>query len=575
MRFAGIPCLAMVGASLAWAEDAATSKTIDLSKPECWKVGETVTEHGIRTISVSTTVEIGKRSNQQDLDVQHEYTIVLRSIAIAPDGALAKAFAHIASWSTRFDQFEDESLEGALVEVGPSGWSLAKAPRQPSGAARAWLDQRFGARHQSETAVFQTPQPIAVGGSWAAETDAFADVLPNWITPPARKASARITLERLETTLDGDRAHLALAASLLFEGSVERAGTKESFEKGSRISISGRLVGVPGAYHRGGTLRTDGDIQVALSTSGARVNSTGSVTSVTTWEAGGAMPDLPVHDVAAPPQFTIARTTAWNVGDAVSEKGTTKFVLVATPVGKDGKESQGTTTTTTTTWSDVRTCTAAKDGEPTRFTVWVREWTSDDGRGTDTCLQGAHVVVDASEWTLREEDVQVSPAARRWLDLHCGSAEEVARGGGLRQEMLPLTKVAVGDAWQPDVPAVLAAIRPWTGLPLDPLPSTVSAKLVSAERTAGGAQVAIGYLVHTKIGCVGGSSSRNAEVLKGGTMQVEGTAKGIDSAWTRSGSIEDTMKGAVAVPDEDDGIRRLAFTQTRTVTRRPGGAEGQ
>ena len=119
----------------------------DLSAPEKWCVGEivTVNSHYVAKSVHARIVEDGTPQERRG-HLADDSVYVRRCDSVDAAGLPGKSLVYVKSWLHADDDNEDKSLEGALVETSPEGWSIVSHGTRPSpwgtrgsrSAARCW-----------------------------------------------------------------------------------------------------------------------------------------------------------------------------------------------------------------------------------------------------------------------------------------------------------------------------------------------------------------------------------------------------------------------------------------------------
>ena len=378
------------------------------------------------------------------------------------------------------------------------------------------------------------------------------------------------------TGADGDVVHVTRSSAASLEADpTAKGGAELKLVEPSKVELTSTLDGVPSQFHGTVAVHTKGSLEFTMQAGDRKVSVRLQIEQDIVATAGGEVPEVPAADPARP-SVRIVRSVQWKAGDTVTDSGSAILSISETPVDEKGKAGKTTGKLVTTTWSNVRRCEAADaDGVPTTFTVWVREWKSEEAGASDECLKGAVVDVTAKGWRLRAPEPKTSAAARAWLARECGSAAAVAGDDSMRAVVTPFTSVAVGESWEPDPVAASAIVRRWIGMPVDASGATASATLERSDGPEASLPVGIAYCIDGPISCVAGCSCSTSEVLEGGRFSVKGHASGVGADWTRRGTLDEQMTGSVSVQTTGDAFNRVAITQTRTRTRAPGGEVSQ
>jgi hypothetical protein len=566
--------LAIVGlAAVAAHAGEGEARRYDLSAPDKWRVGEVVTvnSHYVAKSVNARIVEDGapqeRRGHRADDSVY-----VRRCDSVDAAGLPGKSLVYVTSWLHADDDNEDKSLEGALVETSPEGWSIVSHGTRPSPYAQKWLDIQFGRTPFDPVAALdiRSGVPVAVGDSWQPKRCAMLETFVTGAPLPWRMKDAKSSVAL--TGADGDVVHVTRSSTASLEADpTAKGGAELKLVDPSKLELTSTLDGVPSQFHGTAAVHTKGSLEFTMQAGDRKVSVRLQIEQDIVATAGGEMPELPAADPAHP-AVRIARSAVWKTGETVTDGGSTILSISQTPVDAAGTAGKTTGKIVTTTWSDVRRCEEADAyGVAKRFTVWVREWKSEEGGATDECLKGAVLEVSAKGWKLRAPEPQPTAAARAWLARECGSAAVVAGDDTIRAAVTPFARVAVGESWEPDTIGASAVVRSWIGMPIDAAGATGSATLEKADGPAAAPSVAIAYCIDGPISCVAGCSCSASEVLQGGRFSIKGHTSGAGADWTRRGVLDEQMTGSVSVQAKGDAFTRVAITLTRSRSRAPGG----
>src|SRR5262245_39908338 len=162
--------LVLVGLAAAAAQAGdGEAKRYDLSAPEKWRVGEIVTVSSHRvTKSVLARITEGSAPQERRSHLADDCVYVRRCDAVDAAGLPARSLVHFTTWLHAVDDYEDKSLEGALIETSPEGWSVVSRGTRPSPYAQSWLDVEFGRPSFDPVAPLgiRPDGPVAVGDTW-------------------------------------------------------------------------------------------------------------------------------------------------------------------------------------------------------------------------------------------------------------------------------------------------------------------------------------------------------------------------------------------------------------------------
>lgn len=565
-------------AAAASADDAAPRR-YDLAVADRWETGETVTSHEKKTQSIAVVpkADDGRKVAAQQTLTSDEFTIVRRCTQAAESGQMLSSIVWVKSWMRQVGATEDRSLEGAIVETSPSGWSLLTPATRPSPLARAWLESSFASRPltaRSALTDLAPPGPIAVGEGWDLTAEALSKLMQTAMDVPVPygEVKSRITLDAASSVPEGDSIRASLAIDAPMEGDAEMGGARFRIAKGSSVRATGRLEGVAARWHRVSSVQIKAELKMLMTFPGGSADAAGSIEMLSTAVAGGDVPAVPQRPALPGPRFRIAARGTWKAGDTVSDTASTSVILTDAPFDAPRTETPTATKSVLTAWTDVRHCEAANAaGFPERFTVWIREWRHTEGGAADESLKGAVVEVGVSGWRLQTPETRPSPAGKAWLDRACGSAAAVAADDPMRAAIVPLCAMGEGETWEPDVIGATLALRGWLGIPADPGRAKGTARLDHAAGSPGTGRLSVSYEVEVPILAPPAREGQGAEVAKGGTVKVRGTASGADADWARAGELTDETNAEVPVPGKDGSVRRISITQVRKRSRVAGG----
>ena len=536
-------------------------------------MGEVVTVNSHRVLkTVVARLTEGNAPQERRRSYVDDFVYVRRCDSVDAAGLPEKSLVHMTTWLHAEDDDEDRSLEGALIETSAEGWSIVSHGTRPSAGAQHWLDAEFGRPAVNQVALLgvRPDAPIAVGDTWQPKHCPLIDTFVKSTTMPVRMKDAKSSVTL--TGADDGVVHVALKSASAVEADPSaRGGDKLKLAEPNAFELSMTVDGVPSQFHSALAVHTKCGVEVTTEKDDGRLSVRVSTEQDLVAKAGGELPEAPAADPDHP-AIRIPRSARWRAGDTVTDSGSTILSISQTPVDGDGKAGKTTGKLVTTTWSDVRRCDeAGPDGTPTKFTVSIREWKSEESGASDECLKGAVVDVTAKSWKLRDAEMKPTPAARAWLVRECGSAAVVAGDDSMRTAITPFTPVAVGESWEPDTLAASAIVRGWIGMPIDPEGVTGSANLEKADGPAASPALALAYCIGGPIKCVAGCACSNSEVLEGGKFSVKGRTSGASADWTRRGELNEEMKGSVSLEGKGNACIRLAIAQTRSRTRVPGG----
>jgi hypothetical protein len=566
--------LAIVGlAAVAAHAGEGEARRYDLSAPEKWRVGEVVTVNSHRVTKTVVARTVGDDAPQEHRrNLSDDCVYVRRYDALDATGLPSKSLVHVKKWLHAVDDDEDTSIEGALIETSPEGWTIVSRDTRPSPYAQKWLDVEFGLPPFDPVAPLgiRPDAHVAVGDTWQPKGCNMIETFVKDTRAPVRMKDAKSSVTLAGA--DGDKAHVTMTSAAALEADPGARGSDGvKLADPSKFELSETVDGVPAQFHSTIEAHTKCGVEITIASDGSKLSLRVRTEQDLTATAGGALPEVPAAD-ANHPAVRITRSAAWKTGETVTDGGSTILSISETPVDAAGKAGKTTGKIVTTTWSDVRRCEEADAyGIPKRFTVWVREWKSEEGGATDECLKGAVVEVTAKGWRLRAPETKPTAAARAWLARECGSAAVVAGDDTIRAAVTPFARVAVGESWEPDTIGASAVVRSWIGMPIDAAGATGSATLERADGPAAAPSVAIAYCIEGPISCVAGCSCSVSEVLEGGRFSIKGHTNGAGADWTRRGVLDEQMTGSVSVQAKGDAFTRVAITQTRSRSRAPGG----
>jgi len=500
-----------------------------------------------------------------------EATWVRQCLEAGPDGSLVRSRVRFDRWTSTGGAATDESLVGAVLETGPDGFRVVSASCNPSEQARAWLRSTFVPNSpQQRTGVesFRPTGPVAVGETWECDAAALATFCADATSLPVAPVVARLTLrlDEVTTTDAGDTAKVRVEGRVVLPVGKAKEGPALEILEDSAYEFSGEFESVPGRDHRHGRTRLAADVDVRAKVGSLELFLAGSVERKRTSTAGGDAPKTPARAADAPPPVQVAAPAAWKAGAGFVEKATEVVADVSTPVDGDGKEGVPERTGQAVDWTAEHRCTeVGEDGAPRAMTVTFTKFRSVEGTSEDESLEGAVVEWRDGKWKIAKEGAKPSKAARKWLD---SRFERGAAGDDLLlSTVTPVMPVTPGATWKGDSADATLALRSRFPYPIDAGKTLAEGTL--ARASGPGRPCDVSYRVSARISCVAGCDCPNAEVMRGGTIEVRGTATGAPCDWTRGGTWQDETKIAVAVPDGGSNFRRVSTTRTRHVERSP------
>ena len=266
------------------AEDAATA--VDLRAPEAWREGECVTETETLETSVVASVAEGSAPPRElpAVTTSVESTVVRKCTSLGSDGRPSHLLLCVKSWRATGGGTEDRSLEGAILELRPVGWTIVRQAAEPSPRALAWL-----------------AADVVLPASWG-ET-AAADIAParrvepgaTWKSPKADAAArvlARMAVEAdaksLETTCT---LKSASASAGVVTVRIEHAAATSAEAGGASAQVSGSLEGTPGAWHRTVTAAATAVLERTATAGDAKTTTRTTVRFTSKCVPGGEVPE--------------------------------------------------------------------------------------------------------------------------------------------------------------------------------------------------------------------------------------------------------------------------------------------
>lgn len=171
-----LAALATVSARPVLAED---GKTYTFPAGITWKAGDVATR--VDTESMKQKVLVGGQVVQGgDTPVETKYEAVMSVKEVNEKGEYTKALVYLKTWSKGGAEGADDSLSGAHIEVNGAGASrtakVLTPGMQPSPAALAWLDEKFGkgsADDDEGSEALLPKNPVAVGDTWEPDLAAL------------------------------------------------------------------------------------------------------------------------------------------------------------------------------------------------------------------------------------------------------------------------------------------------------------------------------------------------------------------------------------------------------------------
>src|SRR5262245_21848443 len=166
-RFIGILVVGLAAVAAHAGEGEA--RRYDLSAPEKWKVGEVVTVNSHRVTKTVVARKVGDAAPQEHRRILADDCVYVRRCdALDASGRPSKSLVHVTKWLHAPDDEEDTSIEGALIETSPEGWTIVSRDTRPSHYAQQWLDVEFGRTPFDPVAQrgIRPEAPVAVGDTW-------------------------------------------------------------------------------------------------------------------------------------------------------------------------------------------------------------------------------------------------------------------------------------------------------------------------------------------------------------------------------------------------------------------------
>lgn len=545
------------------AEDAAPRR--DLRVPDVWRLDEVVTRDWSRTADlVATARKDGAELPARKVRREMRTTYVRRCLEVGDGGALRRSLVRFDDWRTVDGPGPDWSLTDALIETTPDGWTLLAAARNPSRAARAWLDAHFGPGAAPETslATLGATEALAAGATWETPCapltrDAVEqDLLFSKDAPSRVRWSFRLTGDE-PGPAEGDRA-VRVAGTCRHEF----AAKDDEFD---RFELTGEasVAGVPGAWHRSGAVDLAATLGARAAENGLDISIEVRFRTADARSSGGEAPERPVADPEAGPVVRVAAPEAWGAGTRFVEHGREETSTRETPVAAEKPDAATPAATTVVTWTAAMTCEdEGEGGTAARSVATFETWTSSaGGEAPDTSLTGSVVEVAGGTWKRLDGPTKLTPAARRWLDQRFGAGAE----DGLRAVVTPQMPVVAGQEWGLDERDTVAPLRERVGLPMDPDEATAKARLDRVEGAGAAARAVVSYEVDAECGCVAGCSGANP--LRDGTYVVRGTTTGSPADWLRTATIEE--EATIVLPVQEGDTTRVEMKTKRSVRREP------
>ncbi len=567
MRGASGALVLLLGAAAAAGQQ---PPAVDLRTPSAWKAGEVVTA----AVMESTLSEIeGAGLPSGAFETRLEAKFVRHCLEVSADGKPLRSVLRIDAWSMKGAAGTDRCLEGAIVEVSPSGWRLAAAAANPSRAARRWLDRRFGpdGGFCGGLAELGSTGPVAAGASWTADPPAIARTLSSGGLPlplPSRKWT--FTMGEPVASPAGPTAKVVFDETIPVAGESSRGGRTLRVAEGSLVRTRGEVVGVPGDWHRTGRMSVNSETDLDTSSQGMSVRVRIVAEESEAWSAGGAVPVQPAAGAVS-----VGASESWAPGDALLESGSERRTVVATPVDEDGEAGAPVRTEGTVTWTAEVECTEADGGHgPRSLVVVMRDWTSVEGQEKDRSLAGAVLRVGPDGFKWGSGGDAASARAKEWVEARYGTGARP--DDALRAAMTPAMPVLPEGTWTSDPGETGAALLERFRYPIRVDGVRGRGTLVAAKGARDALQASIAYEIEAAISCAPGCAGADGDVMKG-TIRVKGTADGGVVSWARLGSFRDESTVEVLLPGQELGEhrRRLAIVEERRVGRARLGPEGR
>jgi hypothetical protein len=576
VRTVALACAAVAAfAGSSRAEESATR--FDLRASDRWEKGETVTltftEEAVFRLTGDRVDESGKpagRLPSQGATVGFGGRYVMRCEDVDATGAWTRATVHLGEWHHDTPKRRDTGLAGAFVEVTRDGWALLGTSQNPSPEARRWLDSEFGpggAARRSDLAGLSAAVPVTSGAVWDANLRTRLDALLALTPFPVVATQADLRPRLTDVSVTGDGAVVRVAGTLTTPLAADGPGETQPAAT-SALRVECELTGVPGRWHRTGTTRLHGELSLSAANERMRMACTGTLDRRRNAAAGGVIPPLPEPEPSKGPLVRFARSAAWKVGDAFLEEGSESRAGTATPVDAEGREGKADPFEDSVAWTAVHTCRETDEsGRARRFGVQFSEWRAVADGAADESLRGVTVEFRPRRgWSIVSADAKPSKRALDWLKQEFTRA---TADDAVRAAIVPAMTVSPREAWCPDDREMHDAIHAWLPMPvgLETLASCGELATVTVEGAS--AVATVRYTCDAPIEFEAAAFSAHARPATGGTVAVEGIATGSIAEWERHGTLDETSRVTVVVPEAEGAVRRVELTRRRDRTRTP------
>lgn len=248
----------------------------------------------------------------------------------------------------------------------------------------------------------------------------------------------------------------------------------------------------------------------------------------------------------AVPTYDVAREDHWKPGDLVTVKTTEdrrREVRIVRSAAAGGPAPEVKPQRVRGVVVAVEECLETDlDGHCLRARVWFPTWSFDNGEKDDRSLEGAVAEVrgrgEARGVTLVGARAAPTPAATAWLKRTYGP---VRGGDDVRRPWLPRVEVAVGDAWDADLPALLDGLL--QGERVDRSRASATARLVSAGK--GRAEIACEAALPV-VPATGPKWTKGGEYVVKGTLSLALAGRLVESVLATSAVLEGEVASEAA-----------------------------
>lgn len=238
-----------------------------------WKAGDTVSDTASTAVTLSDAPYDAPRTDAPTAtkSVLTSWSDVRHCEEATAAGFPSRFTVWIREWKHTEGGVADESLRGAVVEVGEGGWRLQTPETKPSPAGKAWLDRTCAsaAAVAADDPMRASLVPLCAmgeGEAWEPDLVGATLALRGWLGIPADPGRAKATA-KLEHA-EGRPGAARLTVSYTFEVPVAMApprdGQPSATAKSGTLAVHGTSSGADTDWARGGELSDETTAEVPV-----------------------------------------------------------------------------------------------------------------------------------------------------------------------------------------------------------------------------------------------------------------------------------------------------------------------